>query len=62
MDGSTCLISTAENELGVVIAYSEPGVAMVPISWTEMKCPKTWITQLRKVAKVRPEEINTTEI
>jgi exosome complex RNA-binding protein Csl4 len=28
---------------------------MVPISWTEMQCPKTFIKELRKVAKVVPE-------
>ncbi|KAG8233338.1 hypothetical protein J437_LFUL010888 [Ladona fulva] len=50
-------LSTAENELGVVIAHSEAGVAMVPISWTEMQCPKTYNKEPRKVAKVVPESI-----
>ncbi|XP_067007503.1 exosome complex component CSL4 [Anabrus simplex] len=48
-------LSTAENELGVVIAHSEAGVPMVPISWTEMQCPKTYVKEQRKVAKVIPE-------
>ncbi|CAG2055442.1 unnamed protein product, partial [Timema podura] len=50
-------LSTAENELGVVIAHSEEGVSMVPISWTEMQCPKTFTKEPRKVAKVIPETI-----
>nr|CAD7569220.1 unnamed protein product [Timema californicum] len=50
-------LSTAENELGVVIAHSEEGVSMVPISWTEMQCPKTFAKEPRKVAKVVPETI-----
>nr|CAD7404481.1 unnamed protein product [Timema poppensis] len=50
-------LSTAENELGVVIAHSEEGVSMVPISWTEMQCPKTFTKEPRKVAKVVPETI-----
>uniref|UniRef100_A0A1B6DSQ0 S1 motif domain-containing protein n=1 Tax=Clastoptera arizonana TaxID=38151 RepID=A0A1B6DSQ0_9HEMI len=49
-------LSTAENELGVVIAHSEEGIPMVPISWTEMQCPKTYIKEARKVAKVVPED------
>ncbi|XP_046384345.1 exosome complex component CSL4 [Ischnura elegans] len=50
-------LSTAENELGVVIAHSEAGIAMVPVSWTEMQCPKTYNKEPRKVAKVVPETI-----
>ncbi|KDR22735.1 3'-5' exoribonuclease CSL4-like protein, partial [Zootermopsis nevadensis] len=48
-------LSTAENELGVVMAYSDSGSAMVPVSWMEMQCPKTFIKEPRKVAKVVPE-------
>ena len=33
------------------------GAAMVPISWTEMQCPKTYVREHRKVAKVVPESI-----
>ncbi|XP_063237940.1 exosome complex component CSL4 [Bacillus rossius redtenbacheri] len=50
-------LSTAENELGVVIAHSEAGVSMVPVSWTEMQCPKTYFKEPRKVARVVPESI-----
>ncbi|CAH2096898.1 unnamed protein product [Euphydryas editha] len=54
-------LSTAENELGVVIATAEgspQGVSMLPISWSEMQCPKTLIKEPRKVARVIPENIN----
>ncbi|KAL0811456.1 hypothetical protein ABMA28_009856 [Loxostege sticticalis] len=54
-------LSTAENELGVVIATAEgspQGVGMVPISWSEMQCPKTLVKEPRKVARVIPENIN----
>lgn len=54
-EAHTYQLSTAENELGVVIAHSDAGVAMVPISWTEMQCPKTLVKSPRKVAKVVPE-------
>ena len=48
-----------ENELGVVIARSEmSGVKMVPVSWTEMQCPKTYNKEFRKIAKVIPEELD----
>ncbi|BES96284.1 Exosome component EXOSC1/CSL4 [Nesidiocoris tenuis] len=49
-------LSTAEDELGVVIALSEAGENMVPISWTEMQCPKTYAKEWRKVAKIIPED------
>jgi len=51
------LLTTAENELGVVIARSEAGAAMVPVSWTEMQCPVTCAKEGRKVAKVMPENL-----
>ncbi|XP_063834816.1 exosome complex component CSL4 [Ostrinia nubilalis] len=54
-------LSTAENELGVVIATAEgspQGINMVPISWSEMQCPKTLTKEPRKVARVIPENIN----
>lgn len=67
------LLSTAENELGVVVAMSEEGlltflliiafyerisviidfllgVPMQPVSYKEMRCPKTGVTESRKVA------------
>ncbi|XP_043501726.1 exosome complex component CSL4 [Polistes fuscatus] len=58
-EAHTYHLSTAENELGVVIAHSEEGVAMIPISWTQMQCPKTLCKEFRKVAKVVPEHVIT---
>ncbi|XP_041368597.1 exosome complex component CSL4-like isoform X2 [Gigantopelta aegis] len=52
-DAHSYLLSTAENELGVVVANSEAGVPMVPISWCKMQCPKTLQEEHRKVAKVQ---------
>ena len=53
------LVTTAENELGVVIAKSEmSGIKMIPVSWTEMRCPKTYNKEYRKIAKVIPEDLN----
>ena len=52
------LVTTAENELGVVIARSEiSGAKMIPVSWTEMQCPKTYNKEQRKIAKVIPEDL-----
>jgi len=55
--GAGYLLTTAENELGVVIARSEAGAAMVPVSWTEMQCPISTSKEGRKVAKVMPEQL-----
>lgn len=55
-------LSTAENELGVVIATAEgspQGVSMLPISWSEMQCPQTLVKEPRKVARVIPDNINS---
>lgn len=57
-EAHTYQLTTAENELGVVIANSEYGHPMVPISWTEMQCTKTYVKEPRKVAKVIPEHIH----
>uniref|UniRef100_A0A8C0IUR8 Exosome component 1 n=1 Tax=Chelonoidis abingdonii TaxID=106734 RepID=A0A8C0IUR8_CHEAB len=56
---SNYVLSTAENELGVVVAHSEAGAQMVPISWCEMQCPRTHSKELRKVARVQPEFLQT---
>ena len=32
---------------------------MVPVGWQEMQCPKTYIKEMRKVAKVLPESSST---
>lgn len=51
-------MSTAENELGVIVAYSEAGAAMLPISWREMQCPRTLAVEFRKVAKPTADYID----
>ncbi|XP_032675376.1 exosome complex component CSL4 [Odontomachus brunneus] len=56
-EAHTYQLSTAENELGVVIAYSEEGIVMIPISWTQMQCPKSMCKEFRKVAKIVPEDV-----
>ncbi|XP_020376596.1 exosome complex component CSL4 isoform X1 [Rhincodon typus] len=56
---SNYLLTTAENELGVVVAHSEAGEQMVPISWCEMQCPKSHGKEFRKVARVQPEFLHT---
>lgn len=44
-------LSTAKNELGVVLAMSEGGNTMYPISWKEFQDPVNGVKELRKVAK-----------
>lgn len=56
-DAHSYILSTAENELGVVIATSEAGATLEPISWCKMKCPKTMAEEFRKVAKVQPKYV-----
>lgn len=53
-DAQSYVLHTAENELGVVIAYSETGSRMVPTSWNEMMCIETFNKEPRKIAKVVP--------
>ncbi|XP_016890652.1 exosome complex component CSL4 isoform X1 [Cynoglossus semilaevis] len=55
---SNYLLTTAENELGVVVAHSEAGAQMIPISWCEMQCPRTHVKEFRKVARVQPEYLH----
>ncbi|KAI5461281.1 exosome component EXOSC1/CSL4 [Mariannaea sp. PMI_226] len=50
-DQANYYLSTASNELGVIMATSETGNDMVPVSWKEYKDPETGIGELRKVAK-----------
>lgn len=53
-EGQAYVLSTAENELGVVAAVcDESGENMVPVSWCEMQCIKTGRREKRKVAKVK---------
>jgi len=44
--------------LGVIVAYSEAGAAMLPISWREMQCPGTSAVEFRKVAKPTADYID----
>lgn len=50
-DRHSYFLSTAKNELGVVHAEGPAGVAMLPVSWQEMQCPKSKTREFRKVAK-----------
>ncbi|MCJ1462589.1 exosome 3'-_5 exonuclease subunit ski4 (Csl4) [Pseudocyphellaria aurata] len=50
-DQSNYYLTTAKNELGVIMAKSEVGNIMVPISWKEFRDPITGLTESRKVAK-----------
>ncbi|ELT98810.1 hypothetical protein CAPTEDRAFT_21100 [Capitella teleta] len=61
-EGLMYLLTTAENELGVVVATSEAGCSMVPVSWCEMQCPETMIRESRKVAKAQPDFIQTASV
>lgn len=50
-DQSSYYLSTASNALGVVMATSEAGNDMVPVSWREFRDPVTGAVEVRKVAK-----------
>ncbi|KAL8839885.1 MAG: hypothetical protein Q9170_001565 [Blastenia crenularia] len=50
-DQSNYYLTTAKNELGVIMAKSEDGNTMYPISWKEFKDPVAGETETRKVAK-----------
>ncbi|GFR12406.1 exosome complex component CSL4 [Trichonephila clavata] len=52
-------LSTAEEELGVVLAVSEAGCEMVTTTWSEMMCTKTFVKEPRKVAKVVPQNFTS---
>ncbi|XP_074182812.1 exosome complex component CSL4 [Rhinolophus sinicus] len=47
---SNYLLTTAENELGVVGTHNKSSVQMVPISLCEMQCPKVHTKEFWKVA------------
>ncbi len=52
-DAKSYYLSTAKNELGVVLARSASANAvMIPASWNSMVCPVTGAKEARKVAKV----------
>ncbi|KAK7181339.1 exosome component 1 [Paraphaeosphaeria sporulosa] len=44
-------LSTAKNELGVVVARGEGGEVLVPVSWREVRDLRTGRREARKVAK-----------
>jgi exosome complex component CSL4 len=50
-DQSNYYLSTASNELGVIMAKSKDGNDMVPMSWKEFWDPTTGATEPRKAAK-----------
>lgn len=50
-DQSFYYLTTARNDLGVVMARSEAGNMMFPVSWKEMRDPVTGGAELRKVAR-----------
>jgi exosome complex component CSL4 len=50
-DQSFYYLTTARNDLGVVMARSEAGNMMFPVSWKEMRDPVTGAGEQRKVAR-----------
>jgi len=50
-DQSNYYLSTASNNLGVIMATSEAGNTMYPVSWKEFRDPETGLSESRKVAK-----------
>lgn len=50
-DQTAYYLSTASNHLGVIMATSEAGNAMYPVSWKEYRDPHTGLSESRKVAK-----------
>ncbi|KAJ5160206.1 uncharacterized protein N7482_007210 [Penicillium canariense] len=50
-DQSFYYLTTARNDLGVVMARSEAGNMMFPVSWKEMRDPVTGTGEQRKVAR-----------
>lgn len=51
-DSRSYFLSTARNDLGVILATSAAGHTMVPVSWQQMQCPVTKAKEYRKVAKI----------
>ena len=52
-EGPSYVLSTAGNELGVILARcDECGDMMSPVSWCEVQCNKSGMREKRKVAKV----------
>jgi hypothetical protein len=51
-DARSYFLSTARNDLGVILSTSAAGATMVPINWEQMQCPVTQQKEFRKVAKI----------
>jgi exosome complex component CSL4 len=51
-DARSYFLSTARNDLGVILATATSGATMVPINWQQMQCPLTGAKEFRKVAKI----------
>ncbi|KAI9217894.1 hypothetical protein BC828DRAFT_390051 [Blastocladiella britannica] len=49
------ILTTARNDLGVVMAQSQEGAMMRPVSWNEMQCTKTGAIEHRKTCMVTME-------
>lgn len=52
-DNGRYMLTIADKEFGVVIATSEAGATMIPVSWTHMMCPRMNIKEERKVAEIK---------
>ena len=52
-DSRSYFLSTAREDLGVIVARSEAGAVMKAVSWREMQCPKTHVKEPRKVSDMR---------
>ncbi|KAK8058738.1 3'-5' exoribonuclease CSL4 [Apiospora phragmitis] len=50
-DQASYYLATASNDLGVIMATSEAGNVMYPVSWKEYRDPETGMNENRKVAK-----------
>ncbi len=61
-DSKNYFLSTAANNLGVILAYSHQSVPMIPISWELMECPVTKVREKRKVAKPEGKSENSDKI
>ena len=56
-DSKSYYLSTAEEDLGVVLAKNEDGKRLHPYDWVTMIDPETGLTEPRKVAKPAIESI-----
>ena len=49
------------NFSGVILATNKYGFRLEPVSWNEMRCPKTGVKEPRKTAKVLPQYIESSK-